>query len=168
MKQVMSNATGRIDLAPKAICSDFARLTAKLNAPLRNRDEFLLIGRRTLRSMNSWLHNSRRLVSGKSPCVLFMHPDDAKRIGLGSGARVHVTSSRNLIELPLQITDEMMPGVVCMPYGWGHNREGIRMGVAASVAGANYNDLVEEDVFDPVSGASVLNGVTVRVTAASS
>ncbi len=164
MKHLISHATGRIDLAPKAICADFTRLASKVELPLPTQDDFLLIGRRTLRSMNSWLHNSKRLVSGKSPCVLFMHPNDARRLGLGSGERVHVTSSRNRIEVPLEITDEMMPGVVCMPYGWGHNRDGIRMAVAAKVAGGNYNDLVEEDVFDAVSGASVLNGVPVRIS----
>jgi anaerobic selenocysteine-containing dehydrogenase len=93
-----------------------------------------------------------------------MHPDDAKRLGLINGERVQVKSSRNVIELPLHITDEVMPGVMCMPYGWGHHREGIRMGVAAQVADANYNDVVEEDAFDPISGASVLNGVTVRIS----
>lgn len=164
MQHLISHATGRIDLAPEAIRADFARLTSKVDTPPQNRDDFLLIGRRTLRSMNSWLHNNKRLVSGKSPCVLFMHSKDAARLCLVSGERVQVTSSRNHIEVPLEITDEMMPGVVCMPYGWGHNREGIRMHVAAKVAGGNYNDLVEEDIFDPVSGASVLNGVTVRIT----
>lgn len=94
-----------------------------------------------------------------------MHSEDARRLGLRDGERVHVLSKENEIELPLQVTDEIMPGVVCMPYGWGHNREGIRMGVAEKAAGANYNDLVDEDAFDPVSGASVLNGVAVRVAA---
>jgi anaerobic selenocysteine-containing dehydrogenase len=165
MKDVMSTKTGRIDMAPREIREDFARLKATVDAPACHRDDFLLIGRRTLRSMNSWLHNSKRLVTGKSPCVLFMHPDDTRRLGLRDGERVHVTSNRSRVELPLEVTDEVMPGVVCMPYGWGHNREGIRMGVAEKAAGANYNDLVDEEAFDPVSGASVLNGVSVRVTA---
>lgn len=165
LKDVLSNASGRIDMAPRELREDFPRLRAAVEAPPRNRDVFRLIGRRTLRSMNSWLHNSKRLVAGKSPCVLFMHPDDAGRLGLRDGERVHVASNRNRVELPLHVTDEVMPGVVCMPYGWGHAREGIRMSVAEKVAGANYNDLVDEDAFDPVSGASVLNGVTVHVTA---
>lgn len=165
LRELMSNATGRIQLAPLEIRADFPRLLAVLETSSRKDGEFLLIGRRTLRSMNSWLHNSWRLVSGKSPCVLFMHPDDARRLGFDDGQRVWVTSNRNRLEVPLRLTSEVMPGVVCMPYGWGHNREGVRMGVAAKVAGANYNDLVDEGEFDPISGASVLNGVRVRITA---
>ncbi len=166
LPEMMCNATGRIALAPPEIRADLTRLLSTLETPVRNDDEFLLIGRRTLRSMNSWLHNSPRLVSGKSPCVLFMHPDDAGRLGLHDGQRVCLESKRNQIEVPLRLTNEVMPGVVCMPYGWGHNREGARMNVAAKVAGANYNDLVDENGFDPISGASVLNGVSVRIKAA--
>lgn len=163
LKQVISHRNGHIDLAPAPMREDFSRLRAAADAPLRNPDDFLLIGRRTLRSMNSWLHNSRRLVSGTSPCVLFMHPDDAQRLGISDGTHVEVTSAKGTIALPIKCTDEVMRGVVCMPYGWGHNRQGTRMRVAENVAGANYNDLVDEESFDPVSGASALNGVRVRV-----
>jgi len=160
---LISHENGRIDLAPQPIQEDFERLRNTLQAPCRQNDEFLLIGRRTLRSMNSWLHNARRLVSGTSPCVLFMHPENAKSLGLTDGSLVEVTTSKGSIHLPLKITDEVMRGVVCMPYGWGHGREGTRMSVAKSVAGANYNDLVDESSIDAISGASALNGVPVRV-----
>ena len=165
LHELMSNASGRIQLAPKEIRADLNRLREALETRSRKDDEFLLIGRRTLRSMNSWLHNSPRLVSGKSPCVLFMHPRDAERLGFGNEQRVSIESKRSRLEVPLRITNEVMPGVVCMPYGWGHDREGVRLNVAAKVAGANYNDLVDEDGFDPISGASVLNGVPVRIMA---
>lgn len=164
MTSLILHENGRIDLAPRPIRDDFARLRDSLKVAPRKNDEFLLIGRRTLRSMNSWLHNARRLVSGTSRVVLFMHPDDAKNLGIEDGAPIVLTSTKGTIELPLKITDDMMRGVVCMPYGWGHEREGTRMHVAKSVAGANYNDLVDECSYDQVSGIAALNGVPVRVS----
>ena len=167
LAKILSTRDGRIDLVPQEIRGDIPRLRATLRSPARSGRVFTLIGRRTLRSMNSWLHNSKRLTSGKPRCLLFMHPDDAGRLGLASGQTVKLRGKVGEIVVPLQITDEIKPGVLCLPYGWGHDRPGARMGVAAKTVGASYNDLVDDAGYDPVSGASVLNGVAVTVEAAS-
>ncbi|MFT3773236.1 MAG: molybdopterin dinucleotide binding domain-containing protein [Minicystis sp.] len=113
--------------------------------------------------MNSWLHNTARLVTGKPRCVVTMHPDDAARLGLSAGEEVTLRSTTSAITVPLRVSDEIKPGVLCMPYGWGHGREGSRLSVARKQGGASYNDLVDARGHDPVSGASVLNGIEVTV-----
>ena len=155
-----------IDLVPEPIADDFARLRASIAVPQRARGELRLIGRRTLRSMNSWLHNTPRLVSGSPRCVAFVHPRDAAALGLDDGDRIVLSTGKAQITVPARITDEVMPGVVSLPYGWGHSGDGTRQTVAAGHGSGNYNDLVDEGGFDPVSGASVLNGIAVRVRAA--
>src|SRR4030095_11784179 len=117
----------RIQLAPELLVRDLARVESELLASPRARNgELLLVGRRDLRSNNSWMHNSLRLVKGPERCTLLMHPDDADRRSLLSDQRVRVSSRVGTVELKLEVTDEMMPGVVSIPHGWGHDRPGIQ------------------------------------------
>ena len=127
--------------------------------------ELVLVGRRHLRSNNSWLHNSHRLVKGPQRCTLFVHPVDAKRHGIPDGGRVHVTSARGRLEATAALTDEMMPGVVSLPHGWGHDRAGTRMHVASAHAGVNVNDITDEGRVDRLTGNAAFSAVPVTITA---
>ncbi len=150
---------------PPAMChptlmADLPRLAAALEA---RPPPLVLIGRRTLRSMNSWLHDSPRMVKGPPRCTAQMHPDDAAARGLADGDAVTVSGDGGRIALPLQVTDGVMPGVVCVPHGWGHGRRGTRQPVAAQRPGASYNDVIDAGTWDPISGVSQLNGLPVTV-----
>jgi anaerobic selenocysteine-containing dehydrogenase len=164
LPDVLRTPSGRIELAPEAIVADVERLRSAL-ARERN-GGMVLIGRRQLRSNNSWMHNLPALVKGKDRCTLHIHPDDAARLGLTDGGRALVRSSAGQVEAPVELTDGIMPGVVSIPHGWGHDRDGMRMGVAAAHAGVNSNVLADETLVDPVSGNAVLNGIPVEVAAA--
>jgi anaerobic selenocysteine-containing dehydrogenase len=126
----------------------------------------VLIGRRQLRSNNSWMHNLPALVKGKDRCTLHVHPDDARRLGLEDGGRAVVSSATGQIEVPVELTDGIMAGVVSIPHGWGHDAPGVKMDVASSHAGVNSNVLSDESQIDPLSGNAVLNGIPVEVRAA--
>jgi anaerobic selenocysteine-containing dehydrogenase len=126
----------------------------------------VLIGRRQLRSNNSWMHNLPALVKGKDRCTLHIHPDDAQRLGVVDGGQAVVSSAAGRIEAPVEVTDAIMPGVVSIPHGWGHSAPGVRMQVAAEHAGVNSNVLADESQVDPLSGNAVLNGIPVEVRAA--
>jgi anaerobic selenocysteine-containing dehydrogenase len=162
--------TKRIELAPAVIVADVQRVREKLAAPAApaafNGDTLLLIGRRHLRSNNSWMHNSERLVKGKPRCTLLMHPNDARKRNLADGQTVRLDSRVGGVEVPVEITDEVMPGVVSLPHGWGHNRPGVQLDVARRLAGASVNDVTDERFLDALSGNASFNGVPVRVTAA--
>ena len=123
----------------------------------------LLIGRRQLRSNNSWMHNLPALVKGKERCTLHIHPDDAARLRLASGDRAQVSSAVGSIEAAVELTDAIMPGVVSIPHGWGHDAPGLRMEVARGHAGVNSNVLSDESRVDAVSGNAVLNGIPVEL-----
>ena len=125
-----------------------------------------LIGRRHLRSNNSWMHNSERLVRGKPRCVLLMHPSDAEERRLTEGQRVFVSSPVGQVEVVLCISDEMMPGVVSLPHGWGHRDKGAEMQVANATEGASANDLTDDTFLDELSGNAGLNGIRVQVAPA--
>jgi anaerobic selenocysteine-containing dehydrogenase len=125
----------------------------------------LLIGRRQLRSNNSWMHNSERLVKGKSSCTILMSPTDAVERRLSSGQTVSVRSKVGSIELPIEISDEMMPGVVSIPHGWGHGRLGVRLDVAEQHAGSSINDLTDNQTIDALCGTAAFNGTMVEVAA---
>ena len=153
----------RIDLAPDAFLGDVARLEDVLG---RNGNRLVLIGRRQLRSNNSWMHNSWRLVKGKPRCTLLMHPEDAAARGLSDGGAVRVTSRVGSVQVPLAITGDIMRGVVSLPHGWGHDRKGIRLRVASEHAGASVNDLTDEAFVDDLSGNSRFSGVPVEVESA--
>ena len=159
----------RIALAPALFLDDLGRARDRL-APPEGRSEggfdLQLIGRRQLRSNNSWMHNSHRLVKGPSRCTLLMHPADAARRALTSGAKIKVSSRVDSIELELALSDEMMPGVVSIPHGWGHDRAGIQLDVARRHAGASINDLTDEMRLDALTGNAAFSGVPVRVEAA--
>jgi anaerobic selenocysteine-containing dehydrogenase len=164
---LLATKSGKIRLAPPRLVEDLARLRSKLRDAARApAGELQLIGRRTLRSNNSWMHNSPRLVKGKDRCTLLMHPDDARERGLGPEDRVAVTSRTGSIVVPLAISDEVMRGVVSLPHGFGHDRPGARLSVAREHAGASANDVTDDALVDAVSGASALNGVPVVVTRA--
>ena len=155
-----------ICLIPEPMRRDLPRLAQALDSAASTPpNRLLLIGRRTLRSNNSWMHNCERLVSGRNRCVLLMHPDDAQRRSLAAGQRVVVKSAVGRIEVPLDISDEVMPGVVSLPHGWGHDRPGAQLRVAALHAGVSMNDAVDDAGIDALSGTSVLNGVPVTVDA---
>ena len=156
--------TRRLELAPKRLVDDLQRLRLALVAPLNG--GLTLIGRRELRSNNSWMHNSERLVKGRERCTLLMHPQDASARGLRDGERVRVASRAGMVEAPLELSDEMRPGVVCLPHGWGHERAGTRLAIASARPGVSFNDLTDEALVDPLCGTARLNDVPVEVTPA--
>ncbi len=150
----------RIALAPPTFVAELAWLDEQLAvAP----PALVLIGRREARTNNSWLHNSERLVKGPERCTLRMHPDDARARSLSAGARVRVSSRVGAVEVTLETTDELRPGVVSLPHGWGHGRAGVRLRVASAHPGVSVNDLTDETLVDSLSGTAALNGVEVRV-----
>jgi anaerobic selenocysteine-containing dehydrogenase len=163
LPDLLRTPSGKIELSPESIVADLDRLRAKLSPRASAERPLLLVGRRDLRSNNSWMHNVEALVSGKARCTLHLHPDDARTLGLEDGATARVRSRAGSIEVPVEVTDGIMRGVVSVPHGWGHGESGMRLGVASRVAGANSNRLAEEDRFDPISGNAVLNGIEVHV-----
>ncbi len=154
----------RIDCAPPVLVADMARLRASLDAPAPM--GLHLIGRRHIRSNNTWLHNSKRLIKGPARCTLMIHPDDARARNLGEGSLAQVRSRVGEVTLPVEITNDMMPGVVSIPHGFGHGRSGVGWQVAAAHAGVSCNDLTDETLLDAVSGNAAVNGVPVEVSAA--
>src|ERR671910_329086 len=161
--EVLRTASGKVELAPEPIVADLDRLRAAM-ARERN-GGIVLIGRRQLRSNNSWMHNLPALVKGKESCTLHIHPDDAERLGLADGATARISSAAGSLDAPVETTEDIMPGVVSIPHGWGHGAEGVRMGVAAKHAGVNSNVLADESMVEPLSGNAVLNGIPVEVRA---
>ena len=155
----------RIHLAPAAYVADLPRLDARLAEwTARGADGGLvLVGRRDLRSNNSWLHNSARLVKGKPRCTLLVNPRDAAARGIADGDQVRLASRAGEVVVPAEVTDEMMPGVVSLPHGWGHGRAGTRTGVANAHAGVSANDVTVPAFIDSMSGVSALTGVAVTV-----
>jgi anaerobic selenocysteine-containing dehydrogenase len=155
----------RIDLVPELLRRDLDRLEATLAEPLTGGGlgGLQLIGRRHLRSNNSWLHNSPRLVSGPDRCTLLMHPDDAAARRLGDGDRVRVRSRTGAVEVPLAVSSRVMPGVVSLPHGYGHGRPGTRLRVADQHPGASINELTGGELFDELTGNAGLNGTEVFV-----
>jgi anaerobic selenocysteine-containing dehydrogenase len=158
--EVLRTPSGKIELAPPEITADVPRLRSRLSRP---EGELTLVGRRDLRSNNSWMHNIETLVRGKPRCTLWVHPDDAARLGLADGAAARVRSRAGRVEVPVEVTDAIMPGVVSVPHGWGHDAPGIALRVAAAHAGVNSNLLADELAMDPLSGNAVLNGIPVTV-----
>jgi anaerobic selenocysteine-containing dehydrogenase len=168
------HASKRIPLVPELFVRDLDRVRKRLlgeagaasAASLPSGFDLRLIGRRHLRSNNSWMHNNHRLVKGPARCTLLMHPQDAAQRGLAAAQQVQVYSRTGSIALPLEITDEMMPGVVSVPHGWGHDRPGVALATARQHAGASVNDLTDEQFVDELCGTAILNGLPVRVEAA--
>ncbi|MBA3540848.1 MAG: molybdopterin oxidoreductase family protein, partial [Deltaproteobacteria bacterium] len=153
-----------VHLAPTEYLADLPRLE-RWTAGARS--ELVLIGRRHLRSNNSWMHNTQRLVKGPVRCTVQVHPEDATARGLVDGAQATVSTGRGTIELPVEITDTVMRGVVSIPHGWGHGRPGARLSVAATVPGVSVNDIIDPTVIDELSGTSALTGQAVEISPAS-
>jgi anaerobic selenocysteine-containing dehydrogenase len=158
--EVLRTPSGKIELAPEALVADVGRLRQRLG---ENGDGMVLIGRRDLRSNNSWMHNAPVLVKGKARCTMHVHPDDATRFGLRDGGLARVRSRVGSIDVPVEVNDAIRPGVVSIPHGWGHDMPGTQLGVASAHAGVNCNRLVDEQDLDPLSGNAVLNGVPVTL-----
>ena len=156
-----------IDLAPEVLVKDIARVKAQLldNASQQSNGHLLLIGRRQLRSNNSWMHNSERLVKGKPQCTMLMNPDDAAHRQLVNGQKVLVRSRVGSIVVPVEVSEEMMRGVVSIPHGWGHDRAGNQIEVAQQHAGESINDLTDHLAIDSVCGTAAFNGTLVTVDA---
>lgn len=163
MPEALRQPDGMIDVAPEVLLADVA--TRMVPALDEVDDGLLLIGRRHLRSNNSWMHNVEVLVKGKPRCTLQVHPDDAAERGLVDGGQAEVRSRVGAVVAPVEVTDAVMAGVVSLPHGWGHDLDGARLSVAAEHAGVNSNVLADTDLFDPVSGTAVLNGIPVEVVA---
>ena len=133
-----------------------------LNEPLEVK-ELSLIGRRNLRSNNSWLHNSLRMVKGPNKCTLLMHPEDALKRGIDDGDQVKVKTRIGEEQVEVKFDENIMRGVVSMPHGWGHNREGTSLNIANQNRGASLNDLLDETDIDTFSGVVAINGIAVEV-----
>ncbi|MEA2419151.1 MAG: hypothetical protein QOE60_1357 [Thermoleophilaceae bacterium] len=159
--EVLRTASGRIELAPEPIVADVGRLRAALARGTNG--GMVLIGRRHLRSNNSWMHNLEPLVKGRDRCTAHVNPVDAERLGLIDGEPALVRSRAGEVEVPVEVTDSVMAGVVSIPHGWGHDADGIRMEVASAHPGTNSNVLTDELEVDPLSGNAVLNGIPVEL-----
>lgn len=163
LPEVLETPSGRIELAPSYIVADLDRLRARLaRAP-----GLVLVSRRHVRSKNSWLHNLPPLVSGRDRCTLLVHPDDASRSGVRDGGLARVVSDAGALEVRAEVSDEMMPGVVCLPHGWGHDKPGTRLAVASNHAGVCNNVLAPAHFVDAISGNAAVNGIPVRIESVS-
>ena len=162
LPEALATKSGRIDLAPERILGDLPRLERFVDAGPDPR--LSLIGRRDIRSMNSWLHNLPSMVKGRERCTLQVAPPDAERLGLSTGDRAELKGRVGAIVVPVEVTDAMAEGVVSLPHGWGHDLPGVRLSVATARPGANANRVVDDAEIDVPSGTSVLNGVPVEVT----
>jgi anaerobic selenocysteine-containing dehydrogenase len=161
MPDILTTRSGRVELAPEEITVDVPRLVAALDQPVNG--ELLLIGRRQLSSNNSWMHNLEPLVRGSNRCTAQLHPEDASRLGLVDGGTAVVRSRAGKIEVPVEVTDTIRPGVVSIPHGWGHDVAGTRTSVARAHAGVNTNFLADDQLLDALSGTAALNGIPVEV-----
>jgi anaerobic selenocysteine-containing dehydrogenase len=161
--EMLRTPSGKIELAPDYVTADLERLRRRLD---RVDTGLVLVSRRDVRSNNSWMHNVQALMTGKNRCTLLVNPEDASRIGLVDGAAVRITSEAGSLEAPIEVTDEMMPGVVCLPYGWGHNKAGASLSVAAAHPGVNNNLLAPGELVDLPSGNAIVNGIPVELAPA--
>jgi anaerobic selenocysteine-containing dehydrogenase len=157
LKELLCTPSGRVELTPPPMVSDLTRLRGRLTAPV---PDILLIGRRQLRSSNSWLHTVPSLLGGSNRCTLHVNPADVARYGLGE--RAVVRSATGELVVDVEPTDVIMPGVVSLPHGWGH--AGSRHRVASQHAGVNANTLTDEYIVDVPSGNAVFNGVPVTIS----
>lgn len=158
----------KIHLHPEFYLNDLHRLNAvfpradQSNQSTSNQDA-LLIGRRDVRTNNSWMHNSERLVKGKERCTLLMHPKQADALDIEDGQLIEVSSRVSALQVPVQISDEIMEGVVSIPHGWGHNRKGMGLSTAEKHPGVSVNDLTDHQLLDELSGNAAVNGVPVQL-----
>lgn len=161
LPEILKTASGRIELAPGPILADAERLKSRFGGPAEK--ELLLVGRRHLRSNNSWMHNVEKLVKGKRRCTLTIHPEDAAARGLRDDRQARIASRVGQLTVDVEISEDIMPGVVSLPHGWGHDLPGTSMRVARKDPGVNSNVLSDEEQIDVLSGNAVLNGIAVTV-----
>jgi anaerobic selenocysteine-containing dehydrogenase len=159
--EVLRTPSGKIELAPPMLIADLERPADDLERAV---PKLVIVGRRQLHSNNSWMQNLPVLAKGAAQCTALINPADATRLGLEDGSWARISNDGRAIEVEVEITDEMMPGVVSLPHGWGHDQPGARMEVAAANPGANLNALMDESHRDPLSGNSVLSGVEVQMS----
>lgn len=161
LPDALRTRSGKVELAPVELLADVERLESSIDDLVTR--ELVLVGRRHLRSNNSWMHNIEVLVKGKPRCTLHVHPDDAVRLGVRDGHHARVASRVGEVDAVVEVTEDIRPGVVSLPHGWGHGMPGTRLNVAAERAGVNSNVLTDDRALDPLSGTSVLNGIPVTV-----
>ncbi|MBP2325568.1 anaerobic selenocysteine-containing dehydrogenase [Kibdelosporangium banguiense] len=164
LAEVLSTEDGKVQLCPAELAADVPRL---LDWLARQKPGFVLIGRRHLRSNNSWMHNIPALVKGSNTCTLHINPADAAKLEVTTGQHVRLVSRTGSLEVAVEETDKIMPGVVSLPHGWGHDTPGTRLSVAGSTTGVNANVITDESVIDIPSGNAVFNGVPVALEAVS-
>jgi len=156
----------RVNLLPTPVSAELRELPRQLAlGALPGQGALKLIGRRDVRSNNSWMHNSERLVSGKPRCTLLMHPTDALLRGLADGQNVRVASRVGEVKVPLQLTDQLRPGVVSLPHGWGHGRPGVALRVAQAHPGVSINDLTDDQQTERIAANAAFSAVPVWVSA---
>ncbi|HEY6179486.1 MAG TPA: molybdopterin dinucleotide binding domain-containing protein, partial [Kofleriaceae bacterium] len=160
--ELLRTPSGKIELAPPLLLDDLGRARADL---ARAVPEMVIVGRRQLRSNNSWMHNLPVLAKGPFRCTALVSTTDANRLGLRNGGRARIANGQRTIEVEVEVSDDMMPGVVSLPHGWGHDQPGTRMAIAGARPGANLNALLDETLRDPLSGNAVLAGVPVTIQA---
>ncbi len=160
--ELLRTPSGKVELAPPACLQDLSQALAALGEPT---PELVVIGRRDVRSNNSWMHNLPTLAKGPERCTLLVHPADAAARGLADGAAAQLAGADGVVSVVVQVDPGSMPGVVCLPHGWGHGEPGTAMALAAERPGANLNALLEPTARDPLSGNSVLSGGPVRLQA---
>ncbi|MGA0862578.1 MAG: molybdopterin-dependent oxidoreductase [Ilumatobacteraceae bacterium] len=162
LPEALRTPSGKIELSPQVFLDEAARLLR--GAASIDESQMLLVGRRELKSNNSWMHNMKVLTKGSLACTAQLSPDDAARLGISSGDTVRIESRVGAIEIEAEVTDALSPGVVSVPHGWGHSVAGTRMSVAAEKPGVNSNILTDDAVVDPLSGNGVLSAIPVTVT----
>jgi anaerobic selenocysteine-containing dehydrogenase len=160
--ELLRTPSGRIELAPPALLADLPRARADLHTPA---PALVLIGRRDMRSNNSWMHNLHSLAKGPLRCTALVNPADAARLGLLDGQTAALRSTQGALHVVVQHSAAMAPGVVSLPHGWGHSLPGARLALAALRPGVNMNDLLDDSLRDPLSGNAVLSGIEVSLTA---
>ncbi len=158
----LRTSSGQIELAPPSLLADLPRAWADLQTPAA---PLVVIGRRDVRSNNSWMHNLPTLAKGPDRCTLLVHPADAASAGLVDGARARIQSGVGALDVTVEVSDSLMPGVVSLPHGWGHHLPGARLALAAVRPGANLNVLLSDQARDPLSGNAVLSGQAVTLSA---
>ncbi|UDY36775.1 molybdopterin oxidoreductase family protein [Dermatobacter hominis] len=161
LREILRTPSGKVEVVPEGVAEDLGRLAATLDEPV---DDLVLVGRRHLRSNNSWMHNIEVLVKGRPRCTLLVHPEDAARLELADGEPATVRSRVGQVEATVEVTEDIRPGVVSLPHGWGHDDPGTRMRVAGRHAGVNSNVLTDGSVLDPLSGNCALNAIPVEVS----
>ena len=164
IEERIKTAEGKVYLLPQLYRDDLPRLDAVMTKPARDKNyPFDLIGRRLVKSHNTWTQNSERLVKGKNPCTLEVHPQDAEKLGITKGQLLTVSSIVGEINIEAVITDDIQQGVVSMPQGWGHNQKGTKMSVAAQQPGVSINDLTDANRVDTLTGNAAFNGTPVAI-----